>query len=95
MENMSNMEEMNMCQSCGMPMKDNADLYGTNADGTKNKEYCTYCYQEGKFTTEQTLKEMIDTCVPFMVEDNPSLTPEEARANLNAFLPTLKRWQAE
>lgn len=87
------MENVMICQSCGMPMAAE-ELYGTNSDGTKNNEYCTYCYQDGSFPKpDETLEEMIATCVPFMVEDNPNLTAEEAKAQLEAFLPTLKRWQ--
>ena len=87
------MENMSICQSCGMPMAAE-EMMGTNVDGTKNQEYCIYCYQNGTFDNpDETLEEMINTSVPFMVQDNPNLTEEEARAQLNAFLPTLKRWQ--
>ncbi|MBU4293030.1 MAG: zinc ribbon domain-containing protein [Actinobacteria bacterium] len=41
------MEEINQntpfCQSCSMPMMKPED-FGTNADGSKNEEYCTYCF---------------------------------------------------
>ena len=40
-------KEMKFCQSCGMPLTD--DVLGTNADGSKNEEYCMYCYKDGKF----------------------------------------------
>ena len=36
------------CQSCGMPLTKNEDC-GTNADGSKNFDYCKYCYADGKF----------------------------------------------
>ncbi len=35
------------CQSCGMPLTE--DVLGTNADGSKNEDYCMYCYKDGKF----------------------------------------------
>ena len=38
-----------VCQSCGMPMPSD-ELLGTNADGSHNNDYCTYCFQQGKFT---------------------------------------------
>ena len=38
------------CQSCGMPLKKDEKRGGTNADGSKNIMYCSYCYQDGKFT---------------------------------------------
>ena len=36
------------CQSCGIPW-DKAKGQGTNADGTPNAMYCSYCYQDGAF----------------------------------------------
>ena len=39
------------CQSCGMPMKRDEKGGGTNADGSKNKMYCSKCYENGKFST--------------------------------------------
>ena len=87
------MEKVAVCQSCGMPMATES-LFGTNADGSKTEEYCTYCFKEGQFgNPNETLEEMIATCVPFMVEDHPELTPEKARLQLEAYLPTLGRWQ--
>ncbi|TCK92451.1 putative zinc ribbon protein [Natranaerovirga hydrolytica] len=80
----------NMCQSCGMPMEGQEKLQGTNKDGSKNEEYCKYCYQEGSFTKEETMEDMVETCIPFMVEE---MTETEARTILKATLPKLKRWQ--
>jgi len=34
-----------ICQSCGMPMQKNED-FATNTDGSKNEEYCHFCYKE-------------------------------------------------
>lgn len=48
------------CQSCGMPLSKDAQGGGTNADGTKNTEYCSHCYQNGQFTEPNiSLEEMI------------------------------------
>ena len=81
------------CQSCGMPMGDNADLYGTNADGSKNEDYCKYCYENGEFTSDCTMEEMIEICVGPMVEVNSNISKEEATKMMLEFFPTLKRWQ--
>lgn len=82
--------EQVLCQSCGMPMTE--DLYGTNQDGSKNNEYCKYCYVNGAFPNpNETLEGMINTCVPFMVEQG--MSEGEARAQLDALLPQLKRWK--
>lgn len=52
--------EMKFCQSCGMPLTDN--IFGTEADGTANEDYCIYCYKEGMFTQDMTMEQMIDHC---------------------------------
>lgn len=38
------------CQSCGMPLRKDAAGGGTNADGTRNRMYCSHCYARGRFT---------------------------------------------
>jgi hypothetical protein len=44
------MEKFNkFCQSCGMPMEQDPEKGGTNADGSKNLKYCSYCYSAGSF----------------------------------------------
>ena len=37
------------CQSCGMPLKKDPKGGATNADGSINKMYCSYCFEEGVF----------------------------------------------
>lgn len=84
--------EMKFCQSCGMPLND--ELLGSNADGSKNEDYCVYCYKDGAFTADCSMEEMIDFCVGPMVEHNPELTREVAKERMMQFFPTLKRWKA-
>ena len=43
----SNEVQIKFCQSCGMPLTE--EVLGTNADGSKNEDYCMYCYKDGKF----------------------------------------------
>lgn len=79
-----------ICQSCAMPMEREID-FGTNADGTSNKEYCTFCFQYGKFTWENvTFEEFRDKLVS--MSDAMGLTPEKAREYADIVLPTLRRW---
>lgn len=89
------MNEMNQrfCQCCGMPMGDTDELYGTNADGSKNEDYCKYCFENGKFTFHGTMEEMIEVCVPNMAVANPNMSEEEARKAMLEWFPTLKRWR--
>lgn len=86
------MEQMEFCQSCGMPMPENGDLQGTNADGTKTKEYCEYCYKDGEFTANISMEQMIEACVPHMVAGNSGMSEDEARSRMQSFFPHLKRW---
>ena len=51
------MKHLLFCQSCGMPLTD--EILGTNADGSKNEDYCIYCYRDGKFLQDCTMEEMI------------------------------------
>lgn len=81
------------CQSCAMPMGDTDEMYGTNSDGTKNEDYCKYCYVEGKFTSDISMEEMIEFCVPHMVSANAGMNEDEARNRMKVFFPTLKRWK--
>ena len=84
------------CQSCGMPMTEGAH-FGKNADGSKNGDYCCHCYPEGAFTNPiETMEEMIEGCIPFIVEEGVAAKDEaSARALLTEFLPTLKRWKKQ
>lgn len=80
-----------ICQSCGMRMKEGD--FGTNADGSANKEYCKYCYADGGFIKDQTLDEAIESCIPFLIQDGDCATEEEARELLRKEFPNLKRWK--
>lgn len=87
--------EMKFCQSCGMPL--NAHVLGTNADGSKNDDYCMYCYQNGKFTNDCTMDEMIEFCAQFVDEVNKNMpkpmTKEEYKDMMRQYFPMLKRWK--
>ena len=87
--------EQRFCQSCGMPLTD--DILGTNADGSKNEEYCIYCYKDGTFTGDYTMEQMADFCAQFVDDYNKhtgkNLSREEYKKELLKFFPMLKRWQ--
>lgn len=84
--------EQNFCQSCGMPLQD-AEILGTERDGTPSEHYCKYCYQKGSFTSEMTMEQMIDFCTPIMAQSNPGMTEEQARQQMRQFFPMLLRWK--
>lgn len=85
----------NFCQSCGMPMGNDDKLYGTNSDGSLNKDYCIYCFKEGHFTFNGTMEEMIEICIPHMVKANSDISEEKARQIMREWFPTLKRWKKD
>lgn len=89
------MNEKMFCQSCGMPMEDTG-TFGTNADGSRNEEYCCYCYQNGAFTDDTiTMEGMIAFNLKFNEENGyPMGSQEEARQMMQGWFPTLKRWKA-
>lgn len=86
------MEETKFCQSCAMPLGSNEEIYGTNTDGSKNSDYCVYCYKDGKYTSEISMDEMIDFCAEHMAKNNEGMSEETAKEQLRQFMPTLKRW---
>lgn len=87
------MSNLRYCQSCGMPMGETNELYGTNSDGSTNEDYCKYCYVDGKFTTDCSMEEMIEFCVPHMVAAGGNMTEDNARGIMQELFPTLKRWK--
>lgn len=86
------MNEMKLCQSCAMPLTKEED-FGTNADGSRNEDYCVYCFKEGNFVGDMTMEEMIEFCVPFVSKGNPYPDEAAARAAMKAYFPELKRWK--
>ncbi len=83
---------MKICQSCGMPLEDQ-NLWGTEDDGRLNSEYCLYCYRDGKFTYEATMEQMVEQCIPHIINSHSDLTEHEARDMMLRILPFLKRWK--
>ncbi len=79
-----------ICQSCGMAMHQSD--FGKNADGSSSTDYCKYCYQGGSFSKNETMEEMIESCIPFYVGEEFD-TAAEAREYLTKLYPTLKRWK--
>lgn len=49
-------------QSCGMPLGA-PGYFGTEVDGTENKEFCKFCFQNGNFTEEKA-RELSTAIIP-------------------------------
>ena len=90
-------KQIKFCQSCGMPLTE--DILGTNADGSKNEDYCIYCYKDGAFTGDFTMEQMVEYCSMFVEEYNKNtgqhLTACQYKDVLRQFYPTLKRWKGD
>lgn len=73
-----------------MPL-DNPALLGTEKDGSKSNEFCSYCYQNGQFVNPgMTLNEM-KALVKVQMEKmkmDPSIISMAVTV-----LPELKRWK--
>jgi len=75
-----------------MPMGDDPDHWGTEADLSPMSEYCQFCYQNGGFTKpEQTVDEMVESSVTFMTS-NLGFEREQAEKMSNDVIRGLRRW---
>ena len=84
------MKTNKFCQSCEMPIKKDPQKGATNLDGTKNLTYCSYCYQNGDFTFNGTVKEMQIFCKEKMVEQGSS---KFIAWLFTRGIPRLERWK--
>ncbi len=88
------MEKKNkFCQSCMMPLDKDPKGGGTNADHSISGTYCSYCYQDGKFTQPNiSAKEMREFVINKMVEMK---YPRFIAKFMTAGLPNLERWKTK
>lgn len=74
-----------------MPL-DKPEVLGTEKDGSKNKQYCSYCYKDGAFTDPgislDTMKEQVKKRMQEMKMDATTI------AWIESILPHMKRWKA-
>lgn len=70
---------------------------GTNADSSKNMDFCRHCFKDGEFTVNLPMEEMISRWKKYLHEfnrySNDPLTEEQVVALLRDKLPQLKRWR--
>ena len=87
--------EQNICQSCGMPIREEKQK-GTNEDGSLSNDYCAYCLKKGKFTNDITLDEQVEMGLNYYAPYKNAKTQEEKdliRQQSKEFLSALKRWK--
>jgi len=75
-----------------MPLND-VNLFGTEKDGSKNYDYCKFCFKDGAFTHPRlTLEQMKLHMMQIMDAEN---LPQDALEAAISRLPQLKRWKVE
>ena len=78
------------CQSCGMPLKRDEKGGGTNVDGSVSAEYCSHCWQDGKFVRpELDVEQMKQIVREKMVAMG---VPKFVARILSRNVPKLNRW---
>ena len=94
------MDEKSRCQSCGMPLGEIRDKegkvvanFGNNRDGSRNAEYCMFCFHQGAFTQPSlTLERMVAMSIDSMTREQ-GIPELKARELANSVIPKLRRWQ--
>lgn len=83
-----------VCQSCGMPMKNDLNLGGSQEDGSKSEDYCSHCYKNGEFLSKEidTAYKMQKFCIEKMIEQG---VPKFIAWIFTRGIPKLKRWKIE
>lgn len=84
--------EYRNCQSCGMPLKRDANGGGTEADGSKSTMYCGHCYRDGRFV----LPDISAAEMQIRVRDKLAEMgfPRFIGGFLTRGIPKLARWQS-
>lgn len=79
-----------ICQCCGLPFSEK--IRGTNADHSKNNDYCIACYRNGEFTDLKITIQGMQRRLLQMARHNDMMSIEEAHHTIK-ILPDLKRWK--
>jgi hypothetical protein len=74
-----------------MPLKRDPGQGGTNADGSRSDEYCSYCYADGRFIQpDMTIDEMKALVIEKLAEKG---IPKFIGYFFASGLRRLRRWQ--
>ncbi|MBX4198341.1 zinc ribbon domain-containing protein [Candidatus Parcubacteria bacterium] len=79
------------CQSCGMPLSKDKNGGGTNADDSKSSEYCSNCYQQGKFVLPDITVDQMKERVRGKLKEMH--IPGFISGFFTKDIPNLKRWK--
>ena len=83
------------CQSCGMQMSKDPQGGGTNADGSRNKKYCSYCYKDGTFgeSSNMSIEEFQEYDRRVKMEHGKTNNLISRFLERKMFLKDLERWK--
>lgn len=79
------------CQSCAMPLSKDPQGGGTEASGAKSAMYCSYCYQNGKFTAPNMTVGEMQTFVKSKMKEMGF--PGFLAGFFTKGIPKLERWK--
>jgi len=79
------------CQSCGMPLNKDPLGGGTEADGTSSREFCSHCYQAGRFTEPDITPAQMVTKVEGKLREMHF--PGFLARRFARDIPSLRRWR--
>ena len=81
------------CQSCGMPMKKDPEGGGTEIDGSRSLDYCSFCYRDGAFCAPEidSAEKMQQFCIEKLKGQG---VPRPVGWLLTRNIPGLKRWRS-
>ncbi len=74
-----------------MPMKKDPKGGSTNSDGSVNLTYCSYCFENGKFTSENISAEEMQIFVIAKMKEMGF--PEFLAKFFSKGIPKLERWK--
>ena len=63
--------------------------------GSKNEDYCMYCYKDGKFLQDCTMDEMIEHCARFVDEVNKGLPQPITKEDLARGRRAILSWRRD
>jgi len=86
----------NYIELCTTKNLENQETKGTNANGGKSEDYCTFCYKNGTFTQNISIDEIIEINLKHLDQWNKNsgqnLTTEENKKQRNIYAKP-KRWK--
>ena len=85
------MKTNTICQSCGMPLKKDPYKGGSNADKSRSKDYCSFCFEDGEFIYDcEDVEKFQEFCRQKMVDSGH---PRFSAWLFTRGMKRLRRWK--